>query len=160
MKTLREKHYTGLTLIEVMVAMVVIIVAVMGAMGFRYYSALDARKADVQVTAGRLGLILLEGWKSAGGRKNYDPIAVLSSELVIADGATGPAVPAGFTALPNGSYAVAVNRVNYYATLSYKTKTLLEPRVLNVCVSWLRNYGTGVVSSTNRSVKMTTYVNN
>lgn len=61
----------GLTLVEVMVAIVVIMIAVIGAMGYQYHSALDARKADVQITAARLGSMLLYDWKGSGGYSGY-----------------------------------------------------------------------------------------
>lgn len=62
-----KKSRSGLTLIEIMVAITVIIVGVLGAMMYRYHSALDARKADVKIGAARVGLLLLEDWKGTHG---------------------------------------------------------------------------------------------
>jgi len=61
------KARSGLSLIEVMLAVTVIAVGVLGAMMFRYVTVLDARKADIQVGAGRVALLILEGWKGAAG---------------------------------------------------------------------------------------------
>ena len=73
----REKPKTGIrkgmTLIEVMVAAVIIVISVLGAMMYRYHSALDARKADVKIGAARVALLLLEGWKGMAGISAYDP---------------------------------------------------------------------------------------
>ena len=62
----RNTRVKGLTLIEIMVAVLIIAVAVISAASFRYYCVLDAKKADVQVTAGRLAWALLESWRSRG----------------------------------------------------------------------------------------------
>jgi type II secretory pathway pseudopilin PulG len=61
----------GLTLVEVMVAIVVVVIAVIGATGYQYHSVLDARKADVQITAARLSSMLLYDWKGSGGGSGY-----------------------------------------------------------------------------------------
>lgn len=76
MKPRARENRSGLTLIEIMVALLVIVVGVLGAMMYRYYSALDARKADVLVGASRVGLLVLEGWKGAVGNPAYDPQGV------------------------------------------------------------------------------------
>jgi prepilin-type N-terminal cleavage/methylation domain-containing protein len=73
------EHRNGLTLIEIMIAMTMIAVGVLGAMMYRYHSALDARKADVQVGAERVALLILEGWKGAAGLPGYDPSTIATS---------------------------------------------------------------------------------
>ena len=67
----RAKFATAVTLIEIMVAILILSVAVLGASGFRYYAAMDARKADVQMTAARLASLILSGWKGGGGYSGY-----------------------------------------------------------------------------------------
>jgi type II secretory pathway pseudopilin PulG len=194
----RAKFATAVTLIEVMVAIIIMSVAVLGASGFRYYAAMDARKADVQVTAARLASLLLSGWKGSGGYSGYskydfiggvdpldpngydsdydyvgydpddydydtdDPNSIeFYPGLTVYDDAPGPAVPNGFNALDSGTnpnYRIVVNRVNYYATLSYKDP-VGEPRVLNVCVAWINDYQTWTDSKPYQSVRLTTYAN-
>lgn len=105
-----KRRLQGLTLTEVMVTTAILLVAIIGAMGYRYYSTLDTRKADEQITAGRIGLLLLEGWRGSGGRAQTDPynnfnpvdLSVPGAKLQIAAGSTGPAMPAGFQ--PFGRY--------------------------------------------------------
>lgn len=83
MESKPEKSRLGLTLIEVMVAITVVVVGILGAAMFRYVSALDARKADVQVGAGRVGLLILEGWKGAAGADGYNPYNIpLNKNLI------------------------------------------------------------------------------
>ncbi len=61
----------GLTLIEVMIAILILSITVLATSGFRYYAAMDARKADVQITAARLASLLLSSWKGSGGYSGY-----------------------------------------------------------------------------------------
>jgi Tfp pilus assembly protein PilV len=154
----RFRNNHGVTIVEIMVAIVIILVAVIGATGFRYHSALDARKADVKITAGRIGSLLLEGWVGTGGQLTYDPVAEYGTDMNISTCATGPAVPTGFTKLDN--YQVVANRANYYATLSYKDSTPTQAGELNIFVAWLHSGQAGTVSSSDQSVKLTGYVNN
>ncbi len=118
----KVSNRAGLTLIEIMVTISVIVIVVMGVAAYRYHSALNVRRADIQITAARLALFLLDNWKGQGGNSNYDPYqATLGPGLTIYNNAPGPAVPSGFTALdatPN--YRIAANGVSYYTTLSYK----------------------------------------
>lgn len=152
------RNNRGVTIVEIMVAIVVILVAIIGAMGFRYYSALDARKADVKITAGRIGSLLLEGWVGTGGQLTYDPVAEYGTDMNISVSATGPAVPTGFTKLD--SFQIVADRANYYATLSYRDSTPTQAGELNIFVAWLHWYQAGTVSSSDQSVKFTGYVNN
>jgi type II secretory pathway pseudopilin PulG len=161
MKTIRDKRNSGLTLIEIMISIVVVIIAVIGAMGYRYYCALDARKADVQTTAARLGSMLLENWKAAGGYSRLDPLngydpedLAFDPEVIISD--SGGIGPGGFDD-EFGNYLIEVNRVGYYATLSYQD-TAGQPRVLSVCVAWMpRDQAWDAEAS--ESVGLTTHVN-
>ncbi len=156
-----KKSRSGLTLIEVIVAAVVIVVAVIGTIGFRYYCALDARKTDVQVTATRIGLLLLEGWKAMGARSatdpynNYDPLnlPVVGSEVQITSD-VGPDMPTGFNSF--GSYLVIVDGAYYYAALSYQDEPSNDLRILNVSVAWPEKYPKWALSSTDRTVRFTT----
>ena len=157
----KRKRNAGLTLIEIMVAAVVVVVAVIGAIGFRYYCVLDARKATVQLTATRVGLLLLEGWNAMGARSptdpsnNYDPLNLpeIGSQLKIVSD-IGPEVPPAFNSF--GSYLVVVDGAYYYATLSYQDEPSNDLRILNVSVAWPEGYPTGKFSDTDIKVQFTT----
>ncbi len=178
-------HYAnarGVSLIEVVMAMTILVVVTLGAAGYRYCSALDARKAEVQITAARIGSALLNGWKGVGGHSGYSNYEVenpddynpndpndynpnvkydieLGLGLETNYDAPGPAVPEGFSGLDatgNPNYHFVVGGVNYYATLSYKDQTD-GPRVLNVSVAWMDTHQTWDDSGPYRSVDLTTY---
>ena len=159
---------SGLTLVEIVVAMVVIMVAIIGAMGYRYYSILDARKAKVHITAARLGSVLLENWKGSGGRSTaraeFDPryLNFGSRQMLSAPSEAGPLAPNDFNLF--GKYAFIVDGATYYASLFYADEITNDLRVLNVCVGWPNRYPSGNYSSTDQlaalqSIRLTTKVN-
>jgi len=163
MKAARKKSNYGMSLIEVMVAMVVIIIGIVGAMGFRYYCVLDAKKADAQITAARIATLLLEDWKGTGGLAYVPNTSLpLSSGLTVTASATGPVAAFPSSILNSTSYHVVCNVnassiIDYYVTLS-SAATL--PRTLNVSIGWCSNYKAGTLSATdktNRVISFTTY---
>ena len=153
----------GTTLISALVAVAIILIAVIGTSNFRYYSALDARKATAQTEGARIALMLCEDWRGIQGDLTYNPVTILGSDLTIAV-SEGPAVPDGFASL--GSFKILLDNpgddekdyhITYYATLSWQD---IKPglRALNVVVAWAqRDKGTGDFKSTDKSYSLTTY---
>jgi prepilin-type N-terminal cleavage/methylation domain-containing protein len=167
MNTIRKKRMTGVTLIEIMVVILVISVAVLGATSFRTFCTVDAKKADVQINAARVGSMLLETWKGMGGFTSYDPsiefpLSTYGSQFAITKTTTGLTAPTGFTALAS-KYQILdkANNVYYFVTLSYKPAVVSpsEPPALNATIVRRSNYTTGSVTTTDQTLKMTTYVN-
>jgi len=155
LKTRKIRCRSGFSLVSIMIAITILVAALIGTSNFRYYSALDAKKAAAKITASRIGLMLCENWRGLGGIETYDPVAYLSSDLKITT-STGPAKPADFTLL--GSYTVTVNNANYYITLSWKDISA-GLRALNVIVAWAqRELGTSSLNDADKSFKLTTYV--
>jgi len=150
-ETKQQVRRRGVTLIEIIVAMVVIVVSVMGAMGYRYYSILDARKAKVKMTAARVGSMLLENWKGTGGHSDpgdeYDPETLgYGSRLILSSTSTSTAgAPSGFSSF--GTYRVAADGSNYVAILSYNDDTATSLRTLNIALAWPHKYPSGTFTS-------------
>ncbi len=162
MKDKQPKSSAGVTLIEVMAATVILTITVLGASGYRYYSALDARKAAKQNSGARIALLLCENWRGRGTDRTatYDPTAHLGSDMKITASSHGPAVPEGFMLL--GRYEIGVNGTRYWATLSWRDEAGLPGlRTLNVVVAWAQgrqdstDAGTPVMDKT---FKLTTYM--
>jgi prepilin-type N-terminal cleavage/methylation domain-containing protein len=153
----QSKHRKGLTIVEVMVAITVLAVAALGASAYRYYSTLDVRRADMRTTAARLGLLLCESWRGAGGDTSYDPTAHLGSDLTI----TSVSPPSqfqytGFSSL--GGYLFETDDINYYAFLSWKDVSA-GLRALNVVVAWAqRDTGPATIDDADKIYALTTYV--
>ena len=153
-KTCKIRCRRGFSLVSIMIAIAILLAALIGTSNFRYYSALDAKKAAAKITASRIGLMLCENWRGLGGTKTYDPVAYLGSDLTITT-STGPAEPNDFTLL--GSYTVTVNGANFYITLSWKDVSA-GLRALNIIVAWAqREQGTSSLNDADKSFKLTTY---
>ena len=153
-KTRKIRCRSGFSLVSIMIAMTILIAALIGTTNFRYYSALDARKAAAKITASRIGLMLCENWRGLGGTQTYDPVAYLSPDLTIT-ASSGPAEPGDFTLL--GSYTVAVNNANFYITLSWKDVSA-GLRALNIIVSWAqRQQGQSSLNDADKTFQFTTY---
>jgi len=156
----RPKFAAALTLIEVMAAIVVLAVAVLGASGYRYFAVLDARKADVQITAARIALLLCESWRGMPDPdpNSFDPTQLANPpDLTIETHHTGPVseVLTDFELL--GLYRITAtdSGFTYLAALSSKDISS-RLRALNVVVAW-EGRGSGSNSSRRRTFRLTTY---
>jgi len=161
------KSRTAVTLIEVMAAIVIVAIAVIGASGYRYYSTLDARRADFQNAAARIALLLCENWRGRGyDADTYDPVVHLTSanpNLTVATSGVGPDYASGFT--PLGRYEITMDGVHYWAALSWDDDAATAGlRALNVVVAWAQRQ-TGAdeaeavaAAGGDRTFRLTTYV--
>jgi hypothetical protein len=136
----------GISIIEVMIFIAVLAIAVIGTSGYRYFSTLDIRRSDSEITAGRIASQLCESWKGiGGGDSNYDPVTDSGIGLNITPSSStyAPAAPEYFTLLNNGGYykVISDNNSNYYATMSYRTISSANGNLetLNIIVSWPSN---------------------
>ncbi len=157
MKAQKNKCISGLSLVEVMLAMVVIMFAVIGAIGFRSFCAMDAAKADEKISAARIASALIESWKGTGGDGDYDPFSQYGYELEISSSDDGLEVPEEFTEV--GMYRIVSGGEDYFATLAYKDDaTDVEPRILNVSV--LCPHDREDNTQAGQSAKLSTYCGN
>ena len=152
----RYKSLAGITLIEVMAAIVIVTVAVLGASAYRYYSALDARKAAAQSTAARIALMLSENWRGRSFDRipTYDPVAQLGADIKIDSSTAGPEYAAGFN--PLGRYQIVMDGANYWAALSYRDDAD-DLRALNTVVAWGQNRAADAAAA-DKTFKLTAYV--
>jgi len=142
----------GFSLVDVMSSITILAMVVIGTSHFRYYSALDARKADMRIAAARIGVLLCESWRGVEGTESYDPIAHLGSDLEIEIIEEGSELSADFTLL--GRYRITTtDGGEYRAVLSWKDVSG-GLRALNVVVRWGPR-GSG--DSYRKSFKLTTY---
>lgn len=123
------KTRSGLTLIELMIAITVVVIGILGAMMYRYHSALDARRADVKMGAARVGLLLLEEWKGTLGTTMPSDISETGLNVTVAGN--------NYTVTLSGGTGA-----KYYAELmnppSLVTLKGIEMKELRVEVFWKR----------------------
>ncbi len=150
MNAIRKKQNAGLTLIEVMIAMVVLVIIALGALSYQYYAALHARAALAQMTASRTAQLLVDDWKSAGGSATYNP-----TNLNL-----------GFTDsdLDGADYEITVDNLPMYMNLSYNNIELddeaqITLRKITVRVNWRNDHRipTGRAEE-EASMELSTYV--
>ncbi len=152
--TRRMIRARGVTLAEVSVSIAVAAAVVLAALGTRYLSVKQAVRGDAYNTAGRIGLLLLEGWRSSTAPNTYNPATKFAGQLTLT-AASGPPAPGGLTALP--SYRAVLDGRNYYVTLAYKNATTTAPAVLHVTVGFRRDYQAGSLTTADNYVRLTTY---
>lgn len=164
MITKRSKSAGGFTFTEIMGAILVLTVAVLGSSAYRYYAALDTRKADLQTTAARVGSLLCETWRGASEPNSYDPVAYFGTELAIEEihisDTGGHQFPTHTGSTRLGAYRIVTEGNSYNAMLSW-VDVQLGLRALNAVVIWGdhqtdSNYSTRPNSS--NVFRLTTYV--
>ena len=151
----------GFTLTEVMISILIVMILATGAMGYQYASTRDVKISEVQASAARIGMLLLESWKGQQGDLFFDPVDVFESELTIQTSVVGPTVPEnsmGSPLMKFGSYEIVLDHVTYYVTLSYDDPSGSEPMLLNAVVMWRRDYGQGELQGDERSVCYSTFL--
>ena len=158
-KTHKIRARKGVTLIDTLITVAVILVALIGTSNFRYYAAMDTRKASAQTAASRIALMLSENWRGIQGDLSYDPVAYLGSDITLTQ-SEGPDKPNDFTLL--GSYKIIMDDqdddaegADYFATLSWKD---VQPglRALNVIIAWAQRGQTGF-ENTDKTFALTIY---
>lgn len=98
----------GFTLIELVIALLVLAVAATGTMAYAVYAQRLASRSQSELTAARLGRLILDNWKKNGGDPTFD-LTTLQM---------------GFTKQPNSSvYKITINQLPMTVEL---TSTLLE----------------------------------
>jgi len=154
----------GVTLIEVMVAALVVLVVVVGAMAYQAACAINARKADASATASRLGLLVLEGWKSAGANITAFNPTDDQFDLNLPNQINTTSVGLGGVGTELGRYEIAVNGVTYYMTLIYSADYVYPPppgappAMLTVLTAWNRDdFMAGELGEYPESVRLSTY---
>lgn len=150
----KKSQRDGFTIVEVMMSVTIIIIVALGTLSFQYYSVKDSRSSEAQVTAARLGQLLLEDWKSTGGDADYD-----ANALGLGFAASTP--PA------TGSYNITLDNQTFYIQMAQQLVPIAnnpDPvagvtlQELSVTVSWRRDYDNGAIDSSDPTLTFTTFV--
>ena len=141
-------------MVEVMVAASITIIIALGTLCYQYYGVKHSRASQAQVTATRIGQLLLEDWKSTGGDPDYDPLA-----LDLGFASPVPANP--------GHFLITLDNQTFYIQLAQQLVPIpnnpdpvngVTLNQLNVTVKWRLDYGLGATTAGDPEVSLTTYV--
>jgi prepilin-type N-terminal cleavage/methylation domain-containing protein len=140
----------GLSLIEVMLAIVITSVIAIGTLGYQYFSIKHSRASDAQYLATRIGQLLLEDWKSTGGADDYDP----------------ESLQLGFESPENdefGDYMINLGNIPFFVQLQFDDVDQDDAadvtlRQISVTVRWRRDYTRGALTGADPFLTLTTYV--
>ena len=150
----KKSQRDGFTLVEMMISAAIIIIVALGTLSFQYQNVKNSRISEAQVTATRLGQMLLEDWKSTGGDPGYDATS-------LGLGFLAPTLPA------TGSYIITLDNQTFYIQMAQQLVPIAnnpDPvagvtlQQLSVTVSWRKDYGNGAVSSSDPTLTFTTFV--
>ena len=145
----RSSFACGVTLIEVMLAIVMVAMIVLGASGYRYYALLDVRKAEMRNNAATIALLFCENWRGRGfnAAATFEPWDSLGSALIEeAD-------------IGKKKYTININGVRYYTALAW-LELGEELKALNVTVRWAQRQRLedGGPPAPDKSFYLTTFV--
>ncbi|MBN2020488.1 MAG: hypothetical protein JW749_09710 [Sedimentisphaerales bacterium] len=147
---LRYETCRGFTIVEAMVAASVTVVIAIGSLSYQYYSIKNSRISQAQITATRIGQLLIEDWKSSNADSAYDP-----STLGL-----------GFYAITTGEYGqyyITLENQTFYAMLiggdvQYDPVPNITLRQINVRIRWRKDYTRGPITADDPEVSLNTYV--
>lgn len=142
-----DANHKGVTLIELVIAIVILTVLSSGALAFQYYATKMALRAKAEITATRTARLVLDNWKKTGGDSNFKPTSIDS----------------GFTSVSVDKYSITINGIPMTVTISWQdieTDTIARVtlRQIQVKMEWRSDYKSGTIRSNDPAYTMSTYV--
>ena len=150
----KKSRCDGFTLVEVMVSVTIIVIVALGTLSFQYHSVKHNRSSEAQVTATRIGQLLLEDWKSTFGDAGYDATS-------LGLGFVAPTFP------ETGDYKITLDNQTFYLQTDQQLVNIpnnpdpvagITLQQLSVTVRWRKDYGNGAVSGSDPTLTFTTFV--
>jgi len=156
----------GFSLVEVIAAAAILAIAALGTLGYQYHATKQARVAHAQITATRIGQLLLEDWKSTGGSDQYDPTSLGQGfESISLSSYFNQCESQGLgTTLHNEAYAITIDGLPMQVALKFKDISTdavarVTLRQLGVVVRFDEPVGkAGSLAAYNPAILLTTYV--
>ena len=140
----------GVTMVEMVVAIAILSIVSIGCLGYQYFSARLAVRANAELTVTRTARLVLDNWKKTGGDENFEPTSL----------------NVGFEKSGNGNktrYLITTNQIPMTVSLQwqdmeYDAVAAVTLRQIQVTVQWRSDYQEGNVDKNDPSYVMTTYV--
>jgi type II secretory pathway pseudopilin PulG len=144
-----SKLMGGMTLVEVMLAVAIVIIAALGTMCYEYLTIDHVGIARAELTATRIGQLLLEDWKSDGGSLDYNP-EDLHMGFTLPDN-----LPSDCVTVVDG---LPLHISMTHSEVDADPFTGAKLSEISVVVSWKRHFGNGAPADDDPRVALTTYV--
>lgn len=144
-----SKLMGGMTLVEVMVAVAIVIIAALGTLCYEYLCIDHVRIARAELTATRIGQLLIEDWKSDGGSLDYNPEDLHMGFSLPDD------LPSNCVTVVDG---LPLHISMTHSDVDADAFTGAKLGELSVIVSWKRHFGNGAPADDDPRVTLTTYV--
>jgi len=144
----RVRPSGGMTLIELMVALLLLSVASVAALYYQYHAVKQAKRAEAEVTVTRTARLLIENWKNRGGDEFFEPTQLET----------------GFTKIPStDQYKATINDFPMTARLQwqdleYDAVAGVTLRRIQVSIRWRSDFREGTIRTEDPEFIMTTYV--
>ncbi len=138
----------GVTLIEMVLAVLIVSIIVAGAMNYQYFSTRMAKRANAELTAARTAALLMENWKSIGGDEFFNPVNLNM----------------GFTQVPNSDrYHVTADDLPMTIDLSWGDEgvdavAMTTLRRIQVEIRWRSDYRDDTIRQDDPVYSVATYV--
>ena len=141
----------GMTLVEVMIAVAIVIIAALGTMCYEYLCIDHVRYARAELTATRIGQLLIEDWKSDGGSLDYNPEDLHMGFDLPED------LPTNCVTVVDGlPLHISMTHSDVPGGVDNFAGTKLSE--ISVIVSWKRDFGSGAPGDDDPRVALVTYV--
>jgi prepilin-type N-terminal cleavage/methylation domain-containing protein len=141
----------GVTLIEALIAAVIVSILALGGLVYQYLGATHFRVAHAELTATRVGQLLIEDWKGSGAPDidNYDATTLGVGFEKPIDG-------------DNSYYAITVDGLKMHLWLTYEDIDVddfagVTLRQISVKIQWRKDFRSADVETDDPSIVLTTY---
>ena len=136
-----DKQRKAFTLIECLTAFTILLVAFLGIMRFRYYTVVNAERAEDELLAARSALLISEAWRADLAELDFDPsmqnyVGDFTVEKMDLSGHKEGVFGADLSSVL-GVYKITVDDKEFVARLSCQDVDAVENlRLINVTVIW------------------------
>jgi len=148
MKSKAVHSNKGVTLIEALIAAVVVSILALGGLAYQYLGAAHFHVAHAELTATRVGQLLIEDWKGSGAPDidNYD-----ANDLKV-----------DFFKHDNTYYTITVDGLKMHLWLDFENIDVddfagVTLRQISVKIQWRKDFSSADVEDDDPSIILTTY---
>jgi len=151
MKSKAVHSNKGVTLIEALIAAVVVSILALGGLAYQYLGAAHFHVAHAELTATRVGQLLIEDWKGSGAPDidNYDATTLGVGFEKPIDG-------------DNSYYTITVDGLKMHLWLDFENIDVddfagVTLRQISVKIQWRKDFSSADLETDDPSIILTTY---